>query len=461
MESDREILDRYLALGEEIAFAELVRRHLPHVFGAALRLTGDRGLAEDVSQEVFCDLARKARSLPDTVVLAAWLHRATRFAARDAIRSGRRRAWREQRASMMETQERVHAEPPWEDVQGWLDEALDALPSADRDALCVRYLEQRSLADVAASLGTTPEAARKRVDRALNRLRDLLDRRGIRTTAEVLGQAMLAHAVPPLPNGLVSSVLGANAGLSTGVSTGVAPAFMASTSLKSASLLIAAALLVGIPLVRQEQAIAHLQSQLQDEGGVAGNLLPIIPGSEAVETATDESARLEMDNASLRRQLRHVEEQMRVRQEAATERGARLLGDRRAIAELVDSGQSSPENAFRSSLAAMRSGNTNRMAEICWWPPDTSPLLLASYLRAADPEHPRGLAADLRSGGIASVVFHRVEPADSGDSWLVYHLELANGTAGPVFQIRMRSEENRWHMVLNRTAEPDQSPVSP
>ena len=53
MESDRELLERYLAQGEETAFAELVRRHLPHVFGAALRRTGDRGLAEDVSQEVF------------------------------------------------------------------------------------------------------------------------------------------------------------------------------------------------------------------------------------------------------------------------------------------------------------------------------------------------------------------------------------------------------------------------
>ena len=91
MESDRELLERYLAQGEETAFGELVRRHLPHVFGAALRRTGDRGLAEDVSQEVFCDLARKARRLPAHVVLAAWLHRATRFAARDGIRSGRRR----------------------------------------------------------------------------------------------------------------------------------------------------------------------------------------------------------------------------------------------------------------------------------------------------------------------------------------------------------------------------------
>lgn len=457
MESDRELLERYLTRGEEAAFAEVVRRHLPHVFGAAWRQTGDRALAEDVSQEVFCDLARKARRLPDNLVLAAWLHRATRFAARDAIRSGRRRTGRERKAISMETLERQHPEPPWEEIQGWLDEALDQLPSADRDALCVRYLEQRSLAEVATSLGTTPEAARKRVDRALDRLRELLDSRGVRTTAAVLGEALLAHAAPPLPAGLAASVVGAAAG----VSSGVVSMLMSATSSKPAALLMAAALLVGIPLVRQERAIAQLQSRVQDSGEPGAKAPTLAIRSEAGEDAAAETLRLESANAVLRQQISQVEAQLKSIREPAAAGGTRLLGDRQPIADLVDSGQATPENAFRSSLAAMRSGNTNRIAELWTWPPETSPLLLASYLRAADPERPLGLAADLRSGEIACVVVHRREPAEGDDCWLVYHLELANGAAGPVYKVRMRPKENRWHVVLNRIAEVDQSPVAP
>lgn len=218
---------------------------------------------------------------------------------------------------------------------------------------------------------------------------------------------------------------------------------------------------MGVPLVRQEQAIAHLQSQFQGGVDATVHVLPVESRSEAGEGAFDESAHLGAENASLRMRLQLMEEQLRGMQGPATDVGTRLLGDRHAIAELVDSGQATPESAFRSSLAAMRSGDTNRMAEIWWWPPDTSPLLLASYLRAADPDHPRGLAADLRSGGVANVVLHRVEPAEGGDCWLVYHLELSDGILGPVYQIRMRSRDNRWHIVLNRTADPVQSPVNP
>lgn len=461
MESDRELLERYLARGEETAFAELVRRHLPHVFGAALRRTGDRGLAEDVSQEVFCDLARKARRLPDCVVLAAWLHRATRFAARDAIRSGRRRSGREQKAITMEILERQHPEPPWEEIQGWLDEAMDQLAPADRDALCVRYLEQRSLAEVAASLGTTPEAARKRVDRALDRLRELLGSRGVRTTAAVLGEALLAHATPPIPAGLAASVVGAAAGVSSGASASFVSILMSSISSKPVASLIAAALLVGIPLVRQERAIAQIQSRVQGPGDPGGSAPPASTRPDAGEDPAVEALRLEAANAALRQQISQVEARLKTLREVAVAGGTRLLGDRLPIADLVDSGQATPENALRSSLAAMRSGNTNRMAELWIWPPETSPVLLASYLRAADPERPLGLAADLRSGEIVSVVVHRREPAEGDDCWVVYHLELANGAAGPVYRVRMRPMENRWHVVLNRTADVDQSPVAP
>jgi len=102
MDDDRQLLRRYAKDGSEAAFGELVARHVNLVYSAALRRTGgDAHLAQDVAQLVFTDLARKARSVPENVVLAGWLHRATRYAAAQLLRTERRRAAREQEAVTM------------------------------------------------------------------------------------------------------------------------------------------------------------------------------------------------------------------------------------------------------------------------------------------------------------------------------------------------------------------------
>src|SRR5438094_5542944 len=78
---DLQLLRRYAEEDSEPAFSELVARHIDLVYTAALRqVAGDVHLAQDVAQTVFADLARKSRVLPDGVVLAGWLHQATRFA---------------------------------------------------------------------------------------------------------------------------------------------------------------------------------------------------------------------------------------------------------------------------------------------------------------------------------------------------------------------------------------------
>src|SRR5258705_146131 len=131
MFDDHQLLRRYANDGSEAAFAELVSRYVNLVYSAALRRAGgDAHLAQDVAQLVFTDLARKARSLPPEVVLAGWLHRATRFAAAQLIRGERRRQRREQEAVGMNISESTSG---WGEIRPLLDEALDELSGADRD----------------------------------------------------------------------------------------------------------------------------------------------------------------------------------------------------------------------------------------------------------------------------------------------------------------------------------------
>src|SRR5688572_15017061 len=101
---DSELLRRYAQTGAQDAFAELVRRRVGLVYSVALRRThGDRHRAEDATQAVFTDLARKAAALSHLPVLAGWLYRSAQFAAAGLVRAEQRRLAREQEAYLMET----------------------------------------------------------------------------------------------------------------------------------------------------------------------------------------------------------------------------------------------------------------------------------------------------------------------------------------------------------------------
>src|SRR5690242_3544412 len=134
MLDDQELLKSYAEEGSDAAFGDLVARYVNLVHSAALRrVNGDLELARDVAQIVFTDLARKARWLPTSVVLAGWLHRATRFAAGHVLRAEHRRKAREQEAVLMNSNE---GEPglDWDRIRPILDTALDGLSRTDRDA---------------------------------------------------------------------------------------------------------------------------------------------------------------------------------------------------------------------------------------------------------------------------------------------------------------------------------------
>ena len=212
MTPDCELLRRYAELGDEAAFAEVVNRHVDLVYSAALRLVGgDAHLAQDVAQGVFTALARQARSLTKHASITGWLYTTTRYTAGNFRREQHRRIAREQEAYAME--QPVHipaAEINWDALQPVLDEAVCALGATDREAVLLRFFENKSHREVGDVLGLGEEAARKRVDRALEKLRAHFARRGVAVTAGVLAATIGANSVQAAPVGLAATLSGAS-----------------------------------------------------------------------------------------------------------------------------------------------------------------------------------------------------------------------------------------------------------
>ena len=204
---DNELLQRYTEQGLGQAFEELVHRHLNHVYTAALRrVNGDRALAEDVTQTVFIEFARKAKRIPIGTPPGGWLHRHTGFIASNMIDKERRRRNREKEAATMNTPENNIHDADWKSAAPLLDAAMDSLPSTDRDALVLRFFEQRDFRSVGDALGISDDTAQKRVSRAIEKLRSQLIRRGVTSTGGALTALMTANSVQAAPITLVSRV---------------------------------------------------------------------------------------------------------------------------------------------------------------------------------------------------------------------------------------------------------------
>jgi len=237
MTSDCNLLRRYAETNSEEAFAELVRRHLDLVYSAALRqVNGDAHLAQDVTQTVFTDLARKAESLSRRPVLTGWLYTSAHFAAAKAVRAERRRREHEQEAQTMRELHDPTPDRDWSKLRPVLDEAMHELKASDREAILLRYFEQRQLAEIGARLGVSENTARMRVARAVDKLRTFLNRRGVTLTATALASVLAAEAVVAAPAGLAVSVTAASLAGAAATGTGISATlmkFMAMTKVKA------------------------------------------------------------------------------------------------------------------------------------------------------------------------------------------------------------------------------------
>ncbi len=219
LRTDRELIREYAQDGSEGAFASLVQRHLDLVFATALRGVNDERVAQEVAQNVFIALARKAAWLGSEISVAGWLHKTALLEVRQHWRGELRRQRREQTAVELGTLMKDD-DSLLKALSAELDEGLLELREADRQALMLRYFEGRSHREIGALLGAREDAVRMRIDKSLDRLTRFFRRRGyavpaVSTTATVLGA--VAKAAPAgFATVAVQSALAAGGGSAAG-----------------------------------------------------------------------------------------------------------------------------------------------------------------------------------------------------------------------------------------------------
>ena len=207
MDDDANLLREFAARRDEATFRRLVERQLGFVYAVNLRRLRDPHLAQDATQAVFIALARKAESVARCPSIAGWLHRSSCYESRNLMRAQANRTARETEALRLGTTVAGESEagPPGR-LEAMLDEVLNELAETDRDAILARFFSERSYAEIGAALGSSENAARMRVDRALARLRERLERRGFKSSAVVLAGLLPACASATVPGGLAASV---------------------------------------------------------------------------------------------------------------------------------------------------------------------------------------------------------------------------------------------------------------
>ena len=206
--TDMDLLRQYAAGNADPAFAELVSRHINLVYSAALRKTGNPHAAEEITQAVFIILAQKVGRIPDQTILPGWLYQTARLAAASFLKREGRRVRREQEAYM---QTELHAATPdetWQQLAPLLDDAMGQLGEIDRAAVVLRFFGGKSFAEVGRAAGVSENAAKKRVNRALEKLHRYFNRRGVGSTTAIIAGAISANSVQAAPVALAKSVTG-------------------------------------------------------------------------------------------------------------------------------------------------------------------------------------------------------------------------------------------------------------
>jgi RNA polymerase sigma factor (sigma-70 family) len=203
---DADLLEQFARDHSEAAFTALVKRHIGLVHSVALRHTANPQHAQDITQVVFIILARKAATLNRKTILPGWLYHTARLVAANFQRAEIRRIRRDQEVFMQSTLQESAPDPLWPELSPLLDEAMSHLRASDRDALVLRYFQNKSLAEVGAAMGLAERTAQKRILRAIDKLRAYFAKRGVTNTADEIAKSISANSVQAVSPALVKAV---------------------------------------------------------------------------------------------------------------------------------------------------------------------------------------------------------------------------------------------------------------
>jgi RNA polymerase sigma factor (sigma-70 family) len=288
-EDDRLLLAQ-AASGSREALGAIARRYVGFVYNAALRQVRDPHLAEDVTQAVFVILARKVDRLVSGTVLHAWLFTTTRYAARNALKMQSRRIHHEARAAKGRGEE-VRQAP---EITPLLDEALAELGEVDRSAVLLSYFGERSWREVGTAIGSSEDAARKRVGRAVAQMRRFFARNGMHVSSGAVASGLASAARAAAPPGLADSVVAgcitaaaaSPAAVSAGSAGGIAEGVLSMMTV--AKIKVAAAFAIGFLVTLGFASAMVMRSAAQDPPPQQQTRKSPAPAQRASVTLKDE-----------------------------------------------------------------------------------------------------------------------------------------------------------------------------
>jgi RNA polymerase sigma factor (sigma-70 family) len=298
--TDHDLLQQYAETGAQEAFADLVSHHSDWIYSAALRLVRRRDWAEDVTQAVFIVLSRRVKTVP-RATLGRWLFKVTRYCASDILRQENRRERREKEAAAMKSQVLESGDDAtWEEMSPILEQTVAALGGADRDVVLLRFYQQKSMAEIGRVLGISEDAARKRVAKAVEKMRTRIMAHGVLVPGVQAAMTLLAERTTHAgPAGLgASCVPGASSAAATHVAANVNHMLLAlKLKLAAAAIvmlaMIPAAAWVGVELLSAPQqattppVASPAQTQTTAAESGASAVLPAVGGSNV---AADDAA---------------------------------------------------------------------------------------------------------------------------------------------------------------------------
>jgi RNA polymerase sigma factor (sigma-70 family) len=208
--ADKQLWNAYSSTGSPEALARIIERYSNLVYSTCYRIVGDSTAAEDASQATYLLFVKKAKSLPGNTILATWLYYAARNCALTIVREENRRVKREHQAAEMVNS--INVDNGWNDMRADLDDALESLPSAQREAIVARYFCGLGEREAALTLNCPERTLHTRIFRGMTRLRERFARRGMLITDGALVGFLSHGVIQAAPSGLAARIVSVCAG---------------------------------------------------------------------------------------------------------------------------------------------------------------------------------------------------------------------------------------------------------